>query len=95
MLTDTSIDLNVLWRDIKGVEACQGASTRSTRKLEKDDDFRRVLLSGGIGTKYGCGSLFMKDVTEVLRKQVEVLEKMILRSVQVMKTRCQEPFTQL
>lgn len=35
----------------------------------------RVLVRGSNGKKDGCGTIYMKEVTEVLRKQVEFCEK--------------------
>lgn len=41
----------------------------------EDNGFRRVPVRGRIGKKDGCSTLNVKDVTESLRKQVELCGK--------------------
>lgn len=37
--------------------------------------FHSVLVRGGIGEKNGCGTLYLKGVTDVFKKQVEYFER--------------------
>lgn len=41
----------------------------------KGNEFCRVLEEGGIAKMDGCGNLYVKDVTEVFQKQVELCRK--------------------
>lgn len=75
LFPDTSFDLNMLSQYIESVADCNDVTTKNTRKLMKDEGFRRDLVRGGIRKKDGCGILNVKDVNELLSKQVEISGK--------------------
>lgn len=41
----------------------------------KENWFRRVLVRGGIWKKDGCGTVYVKDLTKGLWKQVKIYRK--------------------
>lgn len=71
LLTDKSSDLNILRRYIKSVADCEEVTTRNTSELIQDGAFCRVLMRGSIAKKDSCGTVYVKDFTEVLLKRLE------------------------
>lgn len=75
---------------MKSLADCQDVTMRTTKELMKYDCFCGGLGKGCIGMMDWCGTLYMKDVTEMLQRQVEFLGKKMLLSVHVWETHCQE-----
>lgn len=61
----------------------------------EDNGLCRVLTRGCISEKDGCSTLYVKNVTKVLLIRLNSAEKVILRSVQIMKMLCQKSLLQL
>lgn len=80
-----SIELNVLRTYINSVADCKDVTTGSTGELMENKEFRRGLVRGAIEKRDGCSRLYIKNVTEVLRKQVAICGKDVLHSSKVLK----------
>lgn len=50
----------------------EAVNDRYTGQLNKDDVYYRILVRGGSANTDGCGTLYMKNATEVLRARVEL-----------------------
>lgn len=77
LLTYTFFDLFTSTWYIKCVAVCHDIIARKIRELKKEDKFRRALVRGGIAKKDGCGSLYTKNVTEVLQEHIKFAEMML------------------
>lgn len=70
-----SFGLNVCRRYIRSLSDWKDVSTRFQRDLLKDDGSRTVQVSVGFGKKTDRGTLYVKDVADVLLKQIVFCRK--------------------
>lgn len=70
LLTDTSYDMKKLRRFIKNLDDCENVCTRRTKRMIEDDGLSMVSVShGSTGSEYH-GTLYVKNMISVLRKQI-------------------------
>lgn len=71
---DKTFVSNVIRRYIKSVADCKDVCTLNTRELEKSNEVYKFLRRGGTKRNDGCGTLFMKNVTKLLQRLIELCE---------------------
>lgn len=70
LLASTSFKMKMLKQDIKSLADFEDVIVRTIKELMKTGQIYRVLVRGRNEKKDGCGVQYVKDVTEVLQKQV-------------------------
>lgn len=75
LLADTSLEISVFKKYIKGLPDCNDFSSRMTTMRIKDNGLHRVLVRGYSAKKDWYCTLYCKDVTEMLSKQIEFCGK--------------------
>lgn len=70
-LTYTFFETNIGKQYIKGLADCKYVTTRNICELIRNDQFLRVRMTVGNAQKDGCGTKYMKDMTDILQRQVK------------------------
>lgn len=70
-LTNTSFEMSISRRYIRNLADCDAVTMTVTREIVKDDGFREIFIRGTMGKWDGCCTLYVKNVNEKLRKQLE------------------------
>lgn len=75
LLTDRTFKMTISKRYMRSLKDCTYVSTRNTRRPMSNNGFSRIFAKGINVKKDGCGTLRVKDVSIVLRKQFAFCRK--------------------
>lgn len=95
LLTDTFFEVGTFKWSITSLVDYKYATARNKRDLMKYDGFHTVLVRGVIAMKSGYGTLYVKDETVVLQKNVNLCGEDYIRFPSGWKTFCQELYHRL
>lgn len=70
LLANTCFEINITKQYIIGLSEREDVINRDSKDLIKDDRIRKFQVTDVIARKNGCSTLYVNDVTAVLRKQV-------------------------
>lgn len=75
LITDSSFEMNTFTQHIRSLADCEEVSTRRTKESMRADGFKSIVVRGSSEETDGHGTLYVKDVTKVLRHQVEACRR--------------------
>lgn len=75
LITDSSFNMNAFKQYRRSLADCEEDCTRTTKESMRTDGFQSIVVRGNRAKRDGHRTLNVKDLTEVLRQQVEVCGK--------------------